>query len=98
MVIGKGSRMLLWGKGGFSMKKRLIRICIIMILGLIIFVWKKMRGGRIGLGKFMRELLLMFLLLKRSGTGSDIYIYLWINYALYEELDVEDMDRTREVY
>ncbi|KAI3859669.1 hypothetical protein MKX03_031183 [Papaver bracteatum] len=26
------------------------------------------------------------------------YIYLWINYALYEELDAEDMDRTREVY
>lgn len=26
------------------------------------------------------------------------YIYLWINYALYEELDAEDMERTREVY
>ena len=26
------------------------------------------------------------------------YIYLWINYALYEELEAEDMDRTREVY
>ncbi|KAK6618082.1 hypothetical protein RUM44_002524 [Polyplax serrata] len=26
------------------------------------------------------------------------YIYLWINYALYEELEVEDMDRTRQVY
>ncbi|KAG6520037.1 crooked neck-like protein 1 [Zingiber officinale] len=26
------------------------------------------------------------------------YIYLWINYALYEELDAQDMDRTREVY
>lgn len=26
------------------------------------------------------------------------YIYLWINYALYEELEVEDMERTREVY
>lgn len=26
------------------------------------------------------------------------YIYLWINYALYEELDAEDMDRTRQVY
>ncbi|KAI3954978.1 hypothetical protein MKW98_004981 [Papaver atlanticum] len=23
---------------------------------------------------------------------------MWINYALYEELDAEDMDRTREVY
>ncbi|KAF5189338.1 Pre-mrna-splicing factor clf1, partial [Thalictrum thalictroides] len=26
------------------------------------------------------------------------YIYLWINYALYEELDAQDTDRTREVY
>ncbi|KAF5190025.1 Pre-mrna-splicing factor clf1 [Thalictrum thalictroides] len=26
------------------------------------------------------------------------YIYLWINYALYEELDTEDMERTRDVY
>ncbi|KAJ8309533.1 hypothetical protein KUTeg_014407 [Tegillarca granosa] len=26
------------------------------------------------------------------------YIYLWINYALYEELETEDYDRTREVY
>ncbi|XP_023230969.1 crooked neck-like protein 1 [Centruroides sculpturatus] len=26
------------------------------------------------------------------------YIYLWINYALYEELDVEDFERTRQVY
>ncbi|KAL4188802.1 hypothetical protein AMTRI_Chr08g162240 [Amborella trichopoda] len=26
------------------------------------------------------------------------YIYLWINYALYEELEAEDMERTREVY
>lgn len=26
------------------------------------------------------------------------YIYLWINYALYEELEVEDFDRTRQVY
>ncbi|KAH6926402.1 hypothetical protein HPB50_018109 [Hyalomma asiaticum] len=26
------------------------------------------------------------------------YIYLWINYALYEELEVGDVERTREVY
>jgi len=26
------------------------------------------------------------------------YIYLWINYALYEELEAEDPQRTREVY
>ncbi|KAF6134470.1 hypothetical protein GIB67_034884 [Kingdonia uniflora] len=26
------------------------------------------------------------------------YIYLWINYALYEELDAEDIERTRDVY
>ncbi|KAI5659008.1 hypothetical protein M9H77_27801 [Catharanthus roseus] len=26
------------------------------------------------------------------------YIYLWINYALYEELDAQDIDRTRQVY
>ncbi|XP_020685724.1 crooked neck-like protein 1 [Dendrobium catenatum] len=26
------------------------------------------------------------------------YIYLWINYALFEELGAEDMDRTRDVY
>ncbi|KAM7266013.1 hypothetical protein ACFE04_003696 [Oxalis oulophora] len=26
------------------------------------------------------------------------YIYLWINYALYEELDAADVDRTRDVY
>ncbi|KAF3673383.1 Crooked neck-like protein 1 [Capsicum baccatum] len=26
------------------------------------------------------------------------YIYLWINYALYEELDAQDMERTRDVY
>lgn len=26
------------------------------------------------------------------------YIYLWINYALYEELEAEDVERTRQVY
>lgn len=26
------------------------------------------------------------------------YVYLWINYALWEELDVRDSKRTREVY
>ncbi|KAF6023822.1 CRNKL1 [Bugula neritina] len=26
------------------------------------------------------------------------YIYLWINYALYEELETQDMERTRQVY
>lgn len=26
------------------------------------------------------------------------YIYLWINFALYEELEAEDLERTREVY
>jgi len=26
------------------------------------------------------------------------YIYLWINYAIYEELEVEDFERTRQVY
>ena len=26
------------------------------------------------------------------------YIYLWINYALWEELEAEDPERTREVY
>jgi len=26
------------------------------------------------------------------------YIYLWINYALYEELEGEDIERTRDVY
>nr|CAG4640657.1 EOG090X01R1 [Eulimnadia texana] len=26
------------------------------------------------------------------------YIYLWINYALFEELDAEDMDRARQVF
>uniref|UniRef100_A0A672FFQ5 Crooked neck-like protein 1 n=1 Tax=Salarias fasciatus TaxID=181472 RepID=A0A672FFQ5_SALFA len=26
------------------------------------------------------------------------YIYLWINYALYEELEVKDTERTRQVY
>ncbi|KAM7485584.1 hypothetical protein LguiA_001593 [Lonicera macranthoides] len=26
------------------------------------------------------------------------YIYLWINYSLYEELDAQDMERTRDVY
>ena len=26
------------------------------------------------------------------------YIYLWINYALFEELEAENHERTREVY
>ena len=26
------------------------------------------------------------------------YIYLWISYALFEELDARDVDRTRQVY
>jgi crooked neck len=26
------------------------------------------------------------------------YIYLWINYALFEELEMEDEERTRQVY
>jgi len=26
------------------------------------------------------------------------YIYLWINYALFEEMDAQDMERTRSVY
>jgi len=26
------------------------------------------------------------------------YVYLWINYALFEELDAEDVQKTRDVY
>jgi len=26
------------------------------------------------------------------------YIYLWINYAVYEELETQDIDRARQVY
>lgn len=26
------------------------------------------------------------------------YIYLWINYAIFEELEMEDMERTRQIY
>ena len=26
------------------------------------------------------------------------YIYLWINFALYEELEAKDLERTRQVY
>lgn len=26
------------------------------------------------------------------------YVYLWINYALFEELEAEDEERTRDVY
>ena len=26
------------------------------------------------------------------------YVYLWINYALFEELETQDMERTRQVY
>jgi len=26
------------------------------------------------------------------------YVYLWINYALYEELEAQDIDRTHQVY
>ena len=26
------------------------------------------------------------------------YIYLWINYALFEELEAEDVEKTRQVY
>ena len=26
------------------------------------------------------------------------YIYLWINYALFEELETEDIERCRQVY
>lgn len=26
------------------------------------------------------------------------YVYLWIKYALFEELDARDMDKAREVY
>ena len=33
-----------------------------------------------------------------SKRGWRRYIYLWINYALFEELEAEDSDKTREVY
>ena len=33
-----------------------------------------------------------------SKKGWRRYIYLWINYALFEELEAEDVDKTREVY
>lgn len=32
------------------------------------------------------------------NVNTSRYIYLWINYALFEELQAEDMERTREVY
>mmetsp|Transcript_36724 Transcript_36724/g.59338 ORF Transcript_36724/g.59338 Transcript_36724/m.59338 type:complete len:566 (-) Transcript_36724:1613-3310(-) len=35
---------------------------------------------------------------KKDKTLWKRYIYLWINYALFEELQVEDMDKTGEVY
>ncbi|KAG6397109.1 hypothetical protein SASPL_143273 [Salvia splendens] len=28
----------------------------------------------------------------------ELYIYLWIKYVLYEELDAQDVDRTRDIY
>ena len=33
-----------------------------------------------------------------SKKGWRRYIYLWINYALFEELEAQDMDKTRDVY
>lgn len=33
-----------------------------------------------------------------NKKGWRRYVYLWINYALYEELEAEDVDKTREVY
>jgi len=33
-----------------------------------------------------------------NKKGWRRYVYLWINYALYEEIEAEDVDKTREVY
>ncbi|KAL1199723.1 hypothetical protein V5N11_012992 [Cardamine amara subsp. amara] len=45
----------------------------------------------------MRRLLLMFHLRRRNVTWQR-YIHLWINYELYEEIEAEDLERTRAVY
>ncbi len=37
----------------------------------------------------------MFLQIKRVWRR---YIYLWLKYAIYEELEAKDVERTREVY
>lgn len=42
-------------------------------------------------------ILFVYLLLQEKRHWRR-YIYLWINYALYEELEAEDMERTRDVY
>ncbi|CAH8491830.1 unnamed protein product [Heterobilharzia americana] len=47
--------------------------------------------------RFMNVLLPMYLQLKKNDIGDDI-IYLWLNYALYEELSAIDIERTRQVY
>lgn len=48
--------------------------------------------------KFLKlEFYLLFFLLQEKRHWRR-YIYLWINYALYEELEAEDMERTRDVY
>lgn len=46
----------------------------------------------------LRFLKLEFYLLLQEKRHWRRYIYLWINYALYEELEAEDMERTRDVY
>lgn len=46
----------------------------------------------------LRFLKLKFYLLLQEKRHWRRYIYLWINYALYEELEAEDMERTRDVY
>ncbi|KAJ0100340.1 hypothetical protein Patl1_20540 [Pistacia atlantica] len=52
---------------------------------------------RKGLGRFMSVPLLMCHQLRRRDYWQR-YIYLWINYTLYEELDAEDLEQTRDVY
>lgn len=40
----------------------------------------------------------LFIFLLQEKRHWRRYIYLWINYALYEELEAEDVERTRDVY
>ena len=56
MVREKVLKMLLWERGGFSMRRRLRRTLLIIMFGLIMYALKKVSVTRRGSDKIMREL------------------------------------------
>ncbi|KAE8693877.1 Crooked neck-like protein 1 [Hibiscus syriacus] len=92
MEIRKGLRMQLWEKGDFSMRKNPLNYD-----AWFDYIKLEESVGNKGRIREVYERAIANVPPAEVKRYWQRYIYLWINYALYEELDAGDMEWTRDV-